>query len=216
MVDEPEEEGDASTTSAITTTTTTSTHQKQQQSRVGALIDAIWGQPEVLRELEAHPAFHTSLRRPGIDDSEEGDVAVSRRAEEVENRGGGGVSSTGSAEEDEDEEGDEMSVDNRREASAEDVNEGQMSMEAGAANEDEKEMPVEASAEDQNEKKMSVAGSAEDEIDAEAISGSARDAVSAEEENPPISGHSYSTPEEEEGVPTTPFHFHLPSNYNYI
>lgn len=123
-----------------------------------ALIDAIWGQPEVLRELEAHPAFPPLERRRGSDDIEEGEVSVSGSAEEDENEG-------------------EMSVN----ASAEDENEGK-----------------EASAEGENEREMSVGASADDADGREGISGVAQDVMSAEEGNPPTSGHSYSTQEEEE------------------
>lgn len=249
VVDEQErEEGDTSSASAITTATTgTRTQQQHQQGRVGALIDAIWGQPEVLRELEAHPAFPQSLRkRRG---TEEGDVSAGGSAEDDENEGEGDHSGSRSAEEDENEEGDEMSVESGREAiaedenegemsvevSAEDGNEGQMSLEASAEDENEREvlvasaeeenegeMSMEASAEEENEGEISVEGSAEDENDghlsveasaedeneAEAISGSTQDVVSAEEENLPTSGHSYSTQDEEE-VPSPPSKFRM-------
>ena len=257
VVDEPErEEGDTSTTSAITTATRTGTRtpQQHQQGRVGALIDAIWGQPEVLQELESHPAFPQSYRRRrGSDYSEEGDVAAGGSAEDDENEGEGSESGSRSAEEDENEEGDEMSVDSGREAiaedenegemsvaSAEDENEGQMSLEASAGEENEREMSVarakdenegdmsveasakdenegeisvEASAEDGNEGHLSVEASGEDGNEAEAICGSTQDVVSAEEENPPTSGHSYSTQDEEEvPSPASKFRVYTPMN----
>lgn len=254
VVDEQErEEGDTSTTSAITTATITGTRtqQQHQQGRVGALIDAIWGQPEVLRELEAHPAFPQSFRkRRDSDHTKERDVSADDSTKNNENEGEGDHSGSRSAEEDENEEGDEMSVESGREAiaedenegemsvevsaedgnegqmslkasakdeskgemsveaSAEEENEGEMSMEASAEEENKGEISVEASAEDENDGHLSVEASAEDENEAEAISGSTQDVVSAEEENPPTSGHSYSTQDEEE-VPSPPSKFRM-------
>lgn len=196
VVDEPGNGGDTS----ITTTT-----QQQQEARVGALIEAIWGQPEVLSELEAHPKFPASWGRKLDNDTEERD----------------GNGSAG--EEHENEEGEEMSVDSGREATIEDENEGDMSLEASAEVQDKGEMSMEASAEDGNEAEISVDASAkdqnvgvismdasaEDESEREKISGSTQDVASVEEENPPTSGHSYSTQEEEE-VPTISFPFLFP------
>lgn len=285
VVDEPErEEGDTSTSSAITTTTRTRKQQQQQQGRVGALIDAIWGQPEVLRELQAHPAFPQSFRKRRGSGHTEGDVSAGGIAEDDENEGEGNESGSRSAEEDETEEGDEMSVDSGQEASAddqnggemsvgasaedenggetsvasaEDENEGEMSLEASAEDENERkmsvtsakdendgemsveassedgnegetsveasaedenegEMSVEASAENENQGHLSVEASAEDQNEAEAISGSTQDVVSPEE-NPPTSGHSYSTQDEEE-VPSPPskLRMYIPTNQTNI
>lgn len=197
VVDEPGNGGDTS----ITTTT-----QQQQEARVGALIEAIWGQPEVLSELEAHPKFPAS-RGKKLDNND------------TEDRDG-----NGSAEEaDENEERDEMSVDSGREATIEDENEGDMSVEASAEVQNKGKMSVEASADDENGGEISVDASAkddnvggismeasvEDEFEREEISGSTQEVASAEEENPPTSGQSYSTPEEEE-VPTISFPFLFP------
>lgn len=175
VVDEPGKGGDTSITTAS---------QQQQEARVGALIEAIWGQPEVLSELEAHPKFPASWGRK-LDSNDTKERDGSGRAEE----------------EDENEEGEEMSDGNSREATIDDENEGDMSVEASAEVQDKKGMSDEASAEGENDGGISVVVSAKDEMDG----GISMDA-SAEEENPPTSGHSYSTQEEEE-VPNISFPF---------
>lgn len=169
VVDEPGNGGD---------TSTTTTTQQQQEARVGALIEAIWGQPEVLSELEAHPKFPASWGRK----------VVNNDTEERDGNGSAG-------EEDENEEGDE--------------NEGAMSVKASAEVQNKGEISVDASAKDENREGIFVDASAEDESEREEISGSTQDIASAEEENPPTSGHSYSTQEEEE-VPTISFPFPFP------
>lgn len=174
VVDEPGKGGDTSITTAS---------QQQQEARVGALIEAVWGQPEVLSELEAHPKFLASWGRK-LDNNDNKERDGSGRAEE----------------EDENEEGEDMSDGNSREATVEDQNEGDMSVEASAEVQNKRRISDEASAEGENDGEISVVVSAKDEID-----GRIPMDPSAEEENPPTSGHSYSTQEEE--VPTISFPF---------
>lgn len=208
VVDEPGKGGDKS----ITTTS-----QQQQEARVGALIEAIWGQPEVLSGLEAHPKFPASRGRK-LDNNDTKERDGNGSAEEEE-------------EEDEDEEGEKMSDGNSREATIEDENEGDMSVEASAEVQNKREMSDEASAEGENNDGISVVvnandgidegismdASAEDESEREEISGSTQDVASAEEENPPTSGHSYSTQEEEEVTTISfPLLFRFVSTPHYI